>query len=246
MLQQTQVDRVLPKYRAFLKRFPSMRNLAAASLGDVIREWQGLGYNSRAVRLKRIAEAVVLQFGGAMPLDLRSLRSLNGIGPYTAAALRAFAFEYDDAAVDTNVRRVVQRLTLGTEEPQALVPHGRGHDWNSALMDFGAAVCTARAPKCAVCPLKTVCASFPIDPSDLKRKRATAKAIPFEKTTRFARGRIIDRLRELPPGKRVSLLVLHRELELPGRSAQDFSALVEALARDGLVSVANRQVALSD
>ncbi len=246
MLQQTQVDRVLPKYRAFLKRFPTMRTLAVASLSDVIREWQGLGYNSRAVRLKRIAEAVIAQFGGSMPSDVESLRSLKGIGPYTAAALRAFAFECDDAAVDTNVRRVVERLMLGAEQPQALVPRGRGHDWNSALMDFGATICTARAPKCAVCPLKTVCASFPVGPPDLKRERPKVKAMPFERTTRFARGRIIDRLRSLPPGKRVSLLALHRELALPGRSPEDVSTLVEALARDGLVTVRKRQVALTD
>jgi A/G-specific adenine glycosylase len=246
MLQQTQVDRVLPKYRAFVKRFPTVRALAAASVADVIREWQGLGYNSRALRLKRIAEEVVAQFGGAVPRDLESLRGLKGIGPYTAAALRAFAFELDDAAVDTNVRRVVQRLTFGTRDPQALVPRGRGHDWNSALMDFGATVCTARAPKCSTCPLKVVCASFPINPSDLKRERPKVKAAPFEATARFARGRIIDRLRRLPPGKRVSLLTLHRELDLPGRSAEDVTALVKALARDGLVTVRKRQVALTD
>jgi A/G-specific adenine glycosylase len=246
MLQQTQVDRVLPKYRAFIKRFPTIRVLAAASLADVIREWQGLGYNSRALRLKRIAEAVVTRFGGAIPRNLEALRGLKGIGPYTAAALRAFAFGCDDAAVDTNVRRVVDRLTTGTEEPQALVPRGRGHDWNSALMDFGATICTARAPKCAICPLKKVCASFPIGPSDLRPERPKMKAMPFERTTRFARGRIIDRLRSLPAGRRVSLLVLHRELALPGRSAEDVSILVEALARDGLVTVRKRQVALTD
>ncbi len=246
MLQQTQVDRVLPKYRAFLKRFPNMRTLAAASLADVIREWQGLGYNSRALRLKRIAEEIVTRFQGAVPRDVESLRRLNGIGPYTAAALRTFAFEYDDAAVDTNVRRVVQRLTLGTEEPQAFVPRGRGHDWNSALMDFGATVCTARAPKCAICPLKSLCPSFPVEPAELKRSPPKAKTLPFEQTARFARGRIIDRLRNLPPGRRVSLLALHRELALPGRSAQDVTMLVEALARDGLVTVRKRQVALTD
>jgi A/G-specific adenine glycosylase len=246
MLQQTQVDRVLPKYRAFLKRFPNVRALSAASLADVIREWQGLGYNSRALRLKRISEAAVTKFGGKIPRDLESLLSLKGIGPYTAAAVRAFAFECDDAAVDTNVRRVVQRLTLGAEEPQALVPRGRGHDWNSAVMDFGATICTARAPKCAICPLKTVCASFPIEPGDLKRERPKVKAMPFERTTRFARGRIIDRLRKLPPGKRVSLLALHRDLELPGRSPQDVTTLVEALAREGLVTLRKRQVALTD
>ena len=246
MLQQTQVDRVLPKYRAFVKRFPTVRALAAASLADVIREWRGLGYNSRALRLKRIAEAVVTRFDGAVPRDLEALRGLKGIGPYTAAALRAFAFECDDAAVDTNVGRVVQRLTRGAEEPQALVPRGRGHDWNSALMDFGATICTARAPKCAICPLKKVCLSFPIAPSDLQRERPKVKAVPFERTTRFARGRIIDRLRSLPAGRRVSLLALHRELALPGRSAKDVTILVEALARDGLVTVRKRQVALTD
>jgi A/G-specific adenine glycosylase len=244
MLQQTQVDRVLPKYRAFVKRFPTVRTLAAASVADVIRAWQGLGYNSRALRLKRIAESVLTQFGGALPRDVESLRSLKGIGPYTAAALRAFAFGCDDAAVDTNVRRVVERLTLGAEEPQALVPRGRGHDWNSALMDFGSTICTARAPKCASCPLKTLCPSFPVQPAEVERARA--KGVPFERTTRFARGRIIDRLRSLPPGTRVSLLALHRELALPGRSPQDVTTLVEALARDGLVTVRRRQVALTD
>lgn len=246
MLQQTQVDRVLPKYRAFLKRFPNIRALAAASLADVIREWKGLGYNSRALRLKRIAEEAVKKFGGKVPRDLESLRGLKGIGPYTAAALRAFAFDEDDAAVDTNVRRVLQRLTLRDVEPQALVPPGRGHDWNSALMDFGATICTARAPKCAVCPLKTLCRSFPIDSPAVRRNRPKNKNMPFEQTARFARGKIIDRLRSLPPGKRVSLLALHRELALPGRSARDVTALVETLARDGLVTIHKTQVALPD
>jgi A/G-specific adenine glycosylase len=246
MLQQTQVERVLPKYRAFVKRFPNFERLAAASVADVLREWRGLGYNSRALRLKRIAETVVERFDGVMPRDAETLRALPGIGAYTAAALRAFAFACDDAAIDTNVRRVVERLTLGAEEPQALVPRGRGHDWNSALMDLGATICTARAPKCEICPLRKLCAAAPIDAAALRRASPKRPAIPFEQTTRFARGRIIDRLRHLPAGKRVSLLVLHRELELPGRSAQDVSALVKALAREGLVSLRKTQVALPD
>lgn len=246
MLQQTQVDRVLPKYRTFVKRFPNIRALAAASLADVIREWQGLGYNSRALRLKRIAEEVVTRFAGLVPRDAEALRGMKGVGPYTAAALRTFAFDCDDAAVDTNVRRVVQRLTRGTEEPQSLVPRGRGHDWNSAMMDFGATICTARAPKCTICPLKSACASFPFAATEVKRPRRQTKAVPFEKTTRFARGRIIDRLRSLPPGKRVSLLALHRELALPDRSADDVAVLVQALEREGLVTLRKRQVALTD
>lgn len=244
MLQQTQVERVLPKYRAFLKRFPTLKALAGASTADVIREWKGLGYNSRALRLKRIAETVVAQFAGAMPRDAATLRQLKGIGAYTAAALRCFAFDEEDAAVDTNVRRVVARLTNETVEPPALVPPGRGHDWNSALMDLGATICTARAPKCAICPVRKLCASYPLEPAASRRDKRSK--VPFVRTARFARGRIIDRLRELPAGKRVSLIDLHRDLDLPGRSAEDVATLVDALARDGLVVVRNRQVALTD
>jgi A/G-specific adenine glycosylase len=246
MLQQTQVERVLPKYRAFLRRFPNFETLAATSVADVVREWRGLGYNSRAVRLKRIAEIVVNRFGGVMPRDAETLRTLPGIGAYTAAAVRAFAFQCDDAAVDTNVRRVVERLTLGAEEPQALVPRGRGHDWNSALMDLGATICTARAPKCNVCPLRKFCAAAPIDAAALQRARPKRPAVRFAETTRFARGRIIDRLRRLPAGKRVSLLVLHRELAALGRTPAELGAMIESLARDGLVEVRNRQVALCE
>ena len=266
MLQQTQVDRVLPKYLAFVERFPDFSALAAASTADILRMWQGLGYNSRAVRLKRIAHTVVQQFGGVMPHDEDALRSLPGIGPYTVAALRAFAFELDDAAVDTNVRRVVHRVLHGLEHPAMigaaqldreahdLVPPGRAHDWNSAMMDLGATICTARAPKCLLCPMQPACAATPIDPAALERlrlanarKRSPQETMPFEKTTRYARGRIIDRLRELPPGKRISLLDLHREVFAhTRRTRQEIDAIVAALTRDGLVDVQGEQVALRD
>ena len=264
MLQQTQVERVLPKYEAFVQRFADFASLAAASTADVLRMWKGLGYNSRALRLKHIAQAVLERFGGSMPSDEATLRSLPGIGPYTVSALRAFAFEFDDAAVDTNVRRVTHRVLYGVEYPakaaqaqldrdaRALVPRGRGHDWNSAMMDLGATICTARAPKCLLCPLSGVCAAAPIDAPQLERlrvqharKRSPQESIPFEKTTRYARGRIIDRLRELPAGQRISLLDLHGEVTRDmGRSAEELAALVEVLARDGLVRLEGRQVSL--
>ena len=266
MLQQTQVDRVLPKYEAFIERFPDFGALAAASTADVLRMWKGLGYNSRAVRLKQIAQAVVERFGGVMPQDLETLRSLPGIGPYTVAAVRAFAFDCDDAALDTNVRRVTHRILHGVEHPPAvtqarldddarnLVPKGRGHDWNSAMMDLGATICTARAPKCLICPMQPACAAAPIDPAHLEqargnhaRKRAPQEAIPFEQTTRYARGRIIDRLRELPPGRRISLLDLHEDVTSRiGRTAEDLEMLVKALERDGLVSTRGKRVALQE
>lgn len=266
MLQQTQVDRVLPKYESFLEAFPDFTALAIAGTADVLRLWKGLGYNSRAVRLKQIAEQVVQRHGGAMPRDERTLRALPGIGPYTVAAIRAFAFECDDAAIDTNVRRVAHRALHGLEHPpavaqgqldadaRALVPPGRGHDWNSAMMDLGATICTARAPKCLICPLQPACAAAPIDAAALERararhapKRSPQEAIPFEQTTRYARGRIIDRLRELPPGHRISLLQLHDDVTRGiGRTPENLGALVEALARDGLVDVRDRGVALRD
>ena len=266
MLQQTQVDRVLPKYEAFLARFPDFASLAAATTADVLRTWQGLGYNSRAVRLKQIAQMVLERFGGVMPSDEQTLRSLPGIGPYTVAALRAFAFDCDDAAIDTNVRRVAHRVLHGLEHPpkatqsqldqdaRALVPHGRGHDWNSAMMDLGATICTARAPKCLLCPLQTACAAAPVDTSLLEQARATharrrspQEAVPFEQTTRYARGRIIDRLRALPAGQRISLLDLHREVTGHiGRSCQELELLVQALERDGLVAVRGTSVSLRD
>ena len=266
MLQQTQVDRVLPKYESFVSRFPDFESLAAAGTADVLRIWQGLGYNSRAVRLKQIAQAVVDRFGGKMPSDEATLRSLPGIGPYTVAALRAFAFEIDDAAVDTNVRRVVHRLLHGIEHPakigavaldeQAhdLVPPERAHDWNSAMMDLGATICTARAPKCLLCPLQRVCAAAPIDSATLERarsaharKRSPQEAIPFEQTTRYARGRIIDRLRVLPPGRRISLLDLHRDLTPQvNRTPAEVATIVEALARDGLVDLRDEGLSLRD
>jgi A/G-specific adenine glycosylase len=266
MLQQTQVDRVLPKFESFVARFPDFGSLARAGTADVLRQWQGLGYNSRAVRLKHIAQAVVERLGGAMPSDEATLRSLPGVGPYTVAAVRAFAFHLDDAAVDTNVRRVVHRLFGGIEHPPKiapaaldklahdLVPPGRAHDWNSAMMDLGATICTARAPKCLLCPVQPSCAAAPVDSAALEqarsthaRRRSPQESMPFEQTTRFARGRIIDRLRALPPGMRISLLDLHRDLASHvDRTPAEIGAIVEALARDGLVAQHAEGLALRD
>ena len=165
MLQQTQVDRVLPQYHQFLAAFPTFAALAEAPLAEVIRRWQGLGYNRRAVNLHRIARTVME--GGGLPADPAELRRLPGIGVYTAAAIASFAHGRDVAVVDTNIRRVLGRALLGDGAPTdatarrlaaPLLPPGRGRDWNLALMDLGAMICTARAPACAVCPLAEGCA----------------------------------------------------------------------------------------
>jgi A/G-specific adenine glycosylase len=247
MLQQTQVDRVVPIFQAFVRRFPDVRALAAAPAGAVLRAWKGLGYNSRAVRLKRVAETVVERYGGVLPSEQRELEELPGIGPYTAAAIRAFAFDLDTAAVDTNVRRVVGRLIFGgaagareiDDRARALVPSGSAHDWNSAMMDLGASICTARAPKCLLCPLQRECAAAPLlETANVRPAARKSPPVAFEKTARYARGRLIDRLRELPQGQCISLLDLHRDLRelLPESVPDDIRSLVLALERDGLVS----------
>jgi A/G-specific adenine glycosylase len=266
MLAQTQVERVVPKFESFIARFPDFQSLATASRAEILREWKSLGYNSRAVRLHRLARAVVERYGGALPPNVEELRALPGIGPYTAAAVRAFGFDIDDAPVDTNIRRVVNRLHFGLEHPHAapsrdlevrardLVPAGRAHDWNSAMMDLGAAICTARAPKCLLCPLRGDCAAAPIDAAALERLRGSAARrspqhnVPFERSARYARGRIVDRLRELPPGERISLLDLHRSIAttVAGRSVGEIDEFVSALERDGLVSRDGTHVALRE
>lgn len=267
MLQQTQVDRVVPKFEDFVAQFADFKALAEASLADVLKAWKGLGYNSRAVRLKRIAEIVTGDYAGVLPQEAVRLRELPGMGPYTAAAVRAFAFELDDVALDTNIRRVTHRVVFGVEYPpkatqrevddaaRAMLPPRSAHDWNSALMDLGATICTARAPKCLLCPLQRSCAAAPVNANDLDRlrqqfagKRSPQEALPFVQTTRFARGRIVDRLRELPPGAAISLLDLRRELEpvLPPHSIARMETTLSALQRDGIVTRDGESVALSE
>jgi A/G-specific adenine glycosylase len=255
MLQQTQVERVLPLYAAFVARFPDFAALAAADAADVVRLWRGLGYNSRAIRLHRIAREVVAGTG-TLPRERDALLDLPGIGPYTAAAVRAFAFEADDVALDTNLRRVVHRVMLGLEHPpranereldallRAALPPGSAHDWNSALMDLGATVCTARAPKCLVCPLRDACAAAPVDATSLAtamrahaKKKSPQEALPFEQTQRFLRGRIIDRLRDLPRDAAISLAELEADLHaiVTPERVPEIAGTVQALIRDGFV-----------
>jgi A/G-specific adenine glycosylase len=266
MLQQTQVERVIPLYAAFVARFPSFEALAAADAADVVRAWRGLGYNSRAVRLHALARSVVERHAGRLPSDTGALLALPGIGPYTAAAVRAFAFERDDAAVDVNVRRVVHRVKLGVEYPPraaereldtlaiAAIPSGSAHDWNSAMMDLGATLCTARAPKCLVCPLRDACEAAPIDSAQLAmlaRGYAASKApqndLPFERTTRFLRGRIIDRLRDVPARETIALETLREDLVtvVPADRLHEIPDVINGLVRDGIVSRVATSIRLS-
>ena len=176
MLQQTQVDRVLPKYHEWLERFPSLDALAAAPVTAATRTWRPLGYNVRPRRLHAIARESVARFGGTLPSDEKTLLSFKGIGAYTAGAIRSFAFRERAAILDTDVARVLFRVFVGRGDPgahamkkrlwaasAALLPRKRVFDFNQALMDFGATLCTARKPKCTACPMAKGCKSFPWD-----------------------------------------------------------------------------------
>jgi A/G-specific adenine glycosylase len=168
MLQQTQVSRVIPKYQHFLARFPDLHALAAAAPAEVIQAWSGLGYNRRAVNLHRLARVAVAEHGGALPGGADGLRTLPGIGGYTARAVASIAWDEPVAAVDTNVRRVLARVIDGLESQRsisqtqaladALLARERPGDWNQALMELGALVCLP-VPQCAGCPLRQACRS---------------------------------------------------------------------------------------
>ncbi len=176
MLQQTQVDRVLPKYHEWLGKYPSLEALSRAGIAEVTETWRPLGYNIRPRRLHAIACESVARFGGELPSDEETLLSFKGIGAYTAGAIRSFAFRQRAAILDTNVARVLFRVFIGKGDPKAhamkkrlwatsevLVPVKRVFDFNQALMDFGATLCTARKPKCLVCPMARGCKSYPWD-----------------------------------------------------------------------------------
>jgi A/G-specific adenine glycosylase len=178
MLQQTQVARVESYWTRFLERYPTVDDLASASSDAVHDSWAGLGYYARARNLHAAAQAVVRDHGGRFPTDPDGLRKLPGIGRYTAAAVASIAFGADVGTVDTNVERVLarafrirgkkksaRRIRRTWDLVNALVPRGRAGDWNQALMDLGATICIARAPRCGGCPVKTACCYAPMKPA---------------------------------------------------------------------------------
>ena len=210
MLQQTQVSRVVPRYLAWLERWPTVEALAAARPAEVITEWAGMGYNRRAVLLHRCAIAVT-EMGG-FPREPEELRRLPGVGPYTAAAIACFAFGAQVAAPDTNAKRVLERA-FG--DADVAPPAGQAYEWNQALFDLGREICVARRPRCEMCPLAAGCPS---------RGRTYA---PLRKQSRFE-GSFRQRRAEL-------LRAIAAAGSLPDAEA-DAEALV-SLVRDGLAEV---------
>lgn len=210
MAQQTQVSRVVPVYERFLLRFPTPASCAAASLGDVLRGWEGLGYNRRARSLHCASQVMVAEHGGQVPSELEVLLALPGVGPYTARAVLAFAFEADVGVVDTNAGRVLSRavagVALGVTDAQSLVdvmvPAGRAWEFDQALLDLGALVCVATEPVCGICPVRRRCrwhrkgCTFP-DPARGSAGVSQPQSA-FAGSDRQGRGRLIDALRRGP------------------------------------------------
>ena len=203
MSQQTGIDRVVPKYLAFIERFPTPDSCASAPLGEALALWSGLGYPRRCRNLHDAARMIVDRHGGRVPLELEALLALPGVGAYTARAVLSFAAGHDVGVVDTNVARVLSRLLdspLGARDAQrvadAVVPAGRSWEWNQALMDLGSTVCRARRAECDACPVEAWCA-WEDGPDPAPASALTSKPQPrFEGSDRQARGRLMRRLAE--------------------------------------------------
>jgi A/G-specific adenine glycosylase len=243
MAQQTQISRVVEAWSRFLERFPTVTALAAASPANVLRAWRGMGYDRRALNLRRAAEVIVAEHDGQVPRDLAVLERLPGIGPYTARAVASIAFGAAVGAVDTNVRRVLGRALGG---PDGLAPTQvqaaadssvdpvRPGDWTHAVMDVGATLCRPARPRCDECPLRPWC-QFAGSPAPARsRSRATSRTAPtpFHATTRWLRGRIVDRLRDVEDASWVAV-----EAPIGDHDEVAIEAALSALARDGIVEL---------
>ena len=225
MLQQTQVDRVIPKYTAFLKKFPTVQALAKAKTGEVLALWSGLGYNSRAIRLQEAAKLLVKRYQWKFPKSRDALLDLPGIGPYTANAILSFAFNLSYPCIDTNIRRIILHELQLPEDTSAeklydlaeqLIPEGKSCDWHNALMDYGSSVLTAR--KTGIKPLTT--------------------QSKFLHSRRWYRGQI---MKVLVKEKKVSLLSLKKQFN---KDLTFIESIVAELAKEKLVKKQGKNVCL--
>ena len=247
MLQQTQLSRVEPAFDAFIERFPTIERLAAATRADVVRAWAGLGYNRRAVSLHEAARAVVREYAGRLPRAAATLRTLPGVGPYTAAAVASIAFGAAVAAVDVNVRRTLARAVFGSEPdevaPRALaeaaersVPAARPGGWNQALMDLGREVCRP-VPMCDRCPVRPWCAF--VAQGRVGRPSARRHQPAFAGSNRQVRGRVVAALRVREPLRHADLRTM------TGFDDVALDMAIRGLVRDGVIVTARGRVRLA-
>ena len=274
MLQQTQVERVKITYKNFLETFPTIQSLAKASNGEVIMAWRGMGYNSRALRLRDAAISVVKNYNTNFPKEMKELQSLPGVGHYTAAAIRNFAFNLPTACLDTNIRRIYHRTFIGPEKADGTwkekdsvvlgiaektlnkaIEHGfTGADWHAALMDFGSLVCTMRSPKWDICPLTAA----GIMKSAYKTPAPQSRAGKIRKEpgrmvgstyipNRIFRGKFVEELRNAPEG--LSIIEVGRRICIDWDEAEHavwIEGLAKKLQKDQLIRVYKGRVLLAD
>jgi A/G-specific adenine glycosylase len=240
MLQQTPVSRVLPAHAAWMSRWPEPAALAAATPADAVRQWDRLGYPRRAVRLHASAELITSRPDGQVPASAAELRTLPGVGSYTAAAVASFAYGQRHAVLDTNVRRVLTRLVTGRDLPrpaqtaaevrlaESLLPqHGKlAAQWSVGVMELGALVCTAKRPRCGECPLRSQCAWLELGQPTGASRRAAAR---YEGSDRQCRGRLLAILRSASGP--VPLVDLDAAWDESGQRTRALAALID----DGLV-----------
>ncbi len=247
MSQQTQVARVVPKYKAFIDRFPTAAACAEAEPAEVITLWAGLGYNRRALALHRCAQQVVTEYAGKLPTQLDDLLCLPGIGPYTARAVMAFAAEADVGVVDTNVGRVLARWNNTTYDAKAVqevadaqVRPGTGWAWNQAMLDFGATICTKRSPQCGCCPVSSHCQwrGRGEDPA-VGSAAVSGGQSRFVGSDRQGRGRLIEALRTGPVAE-TRLAEVMGWPDDPERAKR----VAATLDRDGLIQRSNGKIQL--
>jgi A/G-specific adenine glycosylase len=204
MSQQTQIDRIGPAWEPFVARWPEPAALAVAGTRELLQAWAGLGYNRRALALREAARRIARDHDGRVPRSVEALERLPGIGPYTARAVAASAFGVPVAPLDVNVRRVIGRVVGPVSPPRELQATADGlvtrrdpRGWLDAVMDLAATVCTPRAPNCAACPLRRMCASRGAEEWTSFARAPTQR---FESTNRWLRGRLLAAVREAPAG----------------------------------------------
>jgi len=248
MLQQTPVQRVLPQWHRWMELWPTPADLAAASLSDALREWGRLGYPRRAKRLHQCAQVIVTDHGGEVPASLNELRALPGIGEYTAAAIRAFAFKESEVVLDINIRRLYARCWSGIATPtnapnnserelaKNLIPVGDDGRWAAATMELGALICKARTPLCSHCPLADICTWRALGyPQSEVEKRTSAQ---WQGSDRQCRGVIMNALREAPEVRKQELA------KLWGDRSQ-YEKAIASLLDDGLIEKRGSNYALA-
>lgn len=246
MSQQTQMSRVVPYWQAWMERWPDARALATAPKSEVITAWGRLGYPRRALRLQECARVISEEYADELPRTYESLLELPGIGDYTASAVLSFAFGQRIAVIDTNIRRVLSRVFLGTESrggaasaaeralANRVLPEAvkRSVTWNQSVMELGAVICTAKSPLCKACPIAESCTFLKAGRPGLGEKRTRPRQ-RFQGTDRQVRGLVLAALRELPAGSSLT----RTDAEKLWKDSVQLDACIASLDDDGLIEI---------